>query len=319
MKKNTEELRIVFMGTSEFAGVIFQGLISEKYNVVAAYTQPDKRTGRKRNWKKPVIKLIAGEKNIPVFQPDKFDKNAIGELKSLKPDLIVVVAYGRILPKAVLEIPPSGCLNVHASLLPKFRGPSPIQNALLLGEEITGITVMLMNEGIDTGNILTQEETRIDESETYPELSQKLSDIGRQLLIATIPEWTSGKIKPKAQDARRATFCQLIERHDGQINWTDDAKSIYDRYRALTPWPGLYTFWKNNNNHVRLKINKISYTEKSGNGRHIGEVFKYEKGIGVKTSKGSVILEEVQLEGKNKAGIKQFINGHPNFIGSVLT
>lgn len=319
MDKDPKKLRIVFMGTTEFAGVILKGILDAGYNISAVYTQPDKKVGRNQKINPPIVKTIAEKAKVSVIQPERFDNDSLSRFKSLKLDLVIVAAYGKILPTSVLKLSRFGCINVHASLLPKFRGPSPIQNALLLGEKSTGITIMLMDEGVDTGDIISQEEILIGDNETYLELSQKLSPIARDLLLNTLPLWTGGKINPQRQDPQKVTLCQLIERQDGKINWTDVAESIYNRYRALTPWPGLYTFWKRNNINLRLKINKIGYIKNNLKTiRHIGEVFKIDEKIGVQTTLGIVTLEEVQLEGKNKMGLDQFINGYRDFPGSIL-
>lgn len=310
------------MGTSDFAQAILDGLISAQYNVVAVYTQPDKKVGRDQEVRKSSVKLLAEEKKIPVLQPERFDEKTINELREIKPDLVVVAAYGKILPKETLDIPGFKCLNVHASLLPKFRGPSPIQNAILHGEKETGITIMLMDEGIDTGKIISQKKIGINKNDTSEDLFESLAALGKQLLLDTIPSWIEGKIKPKAQNNDEATLCQLIERQDGKINWTDDAQSIYDRYRALYPWPGVYTFWKKNagsSHSLRLKISKMSLEEKgSMKDGHVGQVIKEGEKIGVLTDSGIIVLEEIQLEGKSKTDIRQFINGYPDFLGSIL-
>jgi methionyl-tRNA formyltransferase len=319
MDKNPIKLRTVFMGTSDFASTILEGLLDAQYNIVGVYTQPDRRAGREQELKKTAVKQIAEKAGIAVFQPEKLDQNAANQFKYLKPDLAVVVAYGNILPKGMLEVPGFGTLNVHASLLPKFRGSSPIQNAILQGEKETGITIMLMDAGIDTGAIITQDMVPIGEEETYLELSKRLSKIGRDLLLSTLPLLVEGKIVPKNQDSQKVTLCQLIEREDGKINWTDEASSIYSQYRALTPWPGLYTFWKRDRANLRLKVNKIHYLKNnSETPRHLGEEFEIGDKIGVQTVSGIILLEEIQLEGKNNVKAEEFKNGYPDFLGSIL-
>jgi methionyl-tRNA formyltransferase len=319
MAKNIQEIKIVFMGTSSFADVILNSLIGEKYNIAGVYTAPDKKIGRKQILEKSIVKITAEKNNFDVFQPEKFDETAVCELENIKPDLIIAAAYGKILPASVLEIPKYKCINIHTSLLPKYRGPSPIHNALLEGETETGTTVMLMGVGIDTGDILAQKKTAIHPDELFPELMGKLTGISSSLLSETIPEWISGKIKPQKQDDLKATFCKLIKKNDGYILWSDDAKLIYNKYRSFYSWPGIFAFWENKGVNLRINFRKIGYFEKNlEKERHLGEVFKMEDKIFVQTVLGVIILQEVQMEGKNPVDIKDFINGYPDFIGSVL-
>lgn len=310
---------MVFMGTSDLSEKILGALIENEYNIVGVFTKPDMKVGRKQIIEESLVKKMAQEKNIPVFQPIKFNSDAVEELKTLKPDLVVVAAYGKIIPTAALEIPGFGSLNVHVSLLPKYRGPSPIQNALLSGEAETGVTIMMMDEGVDTGDILTQRKTPIDPSDTTGSLMEKMSLVGSELLLETIPLLIEGKIERKPQDQSQATLCQLIEREDGKIFWTDSAQDIHNRYRALTPWPGIFTFWKNNSEIVRLKLISIALQKINPLEKHaVGEVFELGSDIGVQTEDGIIILKEIQMEGKKTTDIKSFINGYPNFIGSIL-
>lgn len=316
--KNKKDSRIIFMGTSYFGAVILQGLIKNNYNIISVYTRPDKKVGRKQKIQKSEVKLVAEKDNLKIIEPIKFDEAVIAELKKQKPDIIIVAAYGKILPKTVLEIPALGALNVHGSILPKYRGPSPIQNAIMEGEKKIGTTIMFMDEGIDTGDILGQKSFNMDADEKYPQIFKKMADFSSKLLSEVIPKWMEGKINPQKQDNKKATYCQLIERNDGKIIWNDDAVSIYNRFRAFYPWPGVFVYFEKNNQKFRLKLNEISL-EKSYNGNQkFGEVFKLGEKISVKADKGLIILKEVQLEGKNKVKIADFINGHPEFIGSVL-
>ena len=319
MESKKIKLRVVFMGTSDLSETILGTLVENEYNVVGVFTKPDMKVGRKQEIEESLVKKMAKEKNIPVFQPLKFNSDAVEELKKLKPDLIIVAAYGKIIPKSALEIPGFGCINVHVSLLPKYRGPSPIQNALLSGEKETGVTIMFMDEGVDTGDIIVQEKTIIEPEDTTATLMQKMSVVGSQLLLKTIPLLIEGKIEKTPQDNTQATLCQLIERSDGKIFWTDSAENIYNRYRALTPWPGIFTFWKNGSEVIRLKLNSIGLQKINPIEKHqTGEVFELGSDIGVQTENGIIILKELQLEGKKVTDAKSFINGYPNFIGSIL-
>lgn len=319
MKPVVMKLRVVFMGTSYFAEKILSAMIGAQYNIISVYTLPDKKNGRNQKLQKTPVKIIAEKRKIPIFEPLKFDRKVVQELKDQRPDLIVVAAYGKIITKEMLKIPKFKCLNVHASLLPKFRGPSPIQNALLCGEKETGITIMVMDEGIDTGGILSKKNLMIEKDDTYPKLLEKLSKLGAELLLETIPFWIEKKITPKKQDNSRATRCQLIKKSDGKIIWSDDAELIYNRYRAFLPWPGIFSHWKQNEKLMRIKLNKISLIKNDPKIKHrLGEVFRLSDKIGVQSAKGVIIIEEIQLEGKNKMNIKNFLNGYPNLIGSIL-
>jgi methionyl-tRNA formyltransferase len=319
MSNDSQKLKIVFMGTSSFAATVLKALIAEKYDITSVYTKPNKKVGRDQKVRRSAVKILAEESNLSIKTPEKLDGSVAEEIRFQKPDLIVVVAYGKILPHEVLKIPRLGAINVHASLLPKFRGPSPIQNTILHGEAVTGVTVMLMDEGIDTGEILAQKEIEINPNETYPELSQKLAVLSTELLKKTISQWVEGKIKPKMQDNTGSLICQLIEREDGKVIWDDEAQDIYNRYRAFTPWPGLFTFWEKNGVYLRLKLNKISLmSQNTFESHHIGEAFLLDDNVGVQTSSGVIVLEEIQLEGKNNVKTEEFLRGAPDFIGSIL-
>lgn len=319
MSKDPKEIPIVFMGTSQFASASLGTLLEEKYNIVAVYTQPGKKAGRDQEISKSPVRIMAEGKNIPVFEPDRFDENGITELKKVDPELIIVVAYGRILPKAVLDMPRLGCINIHGSILPKFRGPSPIQNALLDGETETGATLILMDEGIDTGKILAQDRLAIGSNEIFPELSERLAEMSSKLLVETISRWINQEIVPKPQDDSKATLCQLIEREDGRIVWADEASSIYNRYRAFFTWPGIYALWEKEGKSIRLKLKKIGILKTTPEvSRHLGEVFEIGDKVGVMTSSGVITLEEIQIEGKKTVPMREFLNGYPSFLGSIL-
>lgn len=307
------------MGTSAFAEVILKGLIDSGYNIASVYTQPDKKAGRKQTVQKSAVRSAAEEANIPVFTPTSFGDAEVRGLIEQKPDLLIVVAYGKILPKKILDAPGFGAINVHASLLPSYRGPSPIQNVLLDGEEKTGATIMLMDEGIDTGAIISQSEIAIDPHDTCQTLSAKLATLSSKLLLDTLPDWIEKKIESKPQDESRASLCQLIERSDGKVIWANDAESIYNQYRAFIPWPGIFTYWQKDDENIRIKLNKITFSnENPGKNHHQGEVVKLGDNLGVQTSSGVIILKEVQMEGKTNQPIRVFVTGNPSFIGSIL-
>ncbi len=313
------KIRVVFMGTPDFAKELLEGLLDAGYNVVATYTRPDKPVGRHRETTPSPVKALALQRNIPVEQPARFEETTVATLKAYRPDIIVVAAYGKILPQTVLSLPGFGCLNVHASLLPRWRGASPVQNALLSGDPETGISIMLMDAGMDTGPIFMQKAFPIASDDTYTTLLTRMSVDGVRLLKEVIPRWIERRIEPIDQDDSKATLCELIEREDGRLFWNDSAENILNRYRGLSPWPGIFTFWKRNDGLIRIKLTKISI-QKTGpiTERTYGEVFEIGEKIAVRCGLGIVFLEELQPEGKSRMSVRDFINGKPEFIGSVL-
>lgn len=317
--QSAPDVRVVFMGTPSFAETILSSLVEANYNIIAVYTKPDKPIGRKQEVSKSPVKVFAEEHSLPIEQPEKFNDEALDRLRSYQPDIIVVAAYGKILPKAVLHLPKQGCVNVHASLLPRWRGASPIQNALLVGDTETGITIMLMNEGVDTGDILSARSMSISTDDTTEKLSVRLASEGASLLIETLPKWIGKEIEPIVQDGSKATLCQLIDREDGRIFWSEDAEMILNRYRALTPWPGVFTFWKREGFPVRLKLSAVSRQNSETEVRHaIGEVCEVGDKIGVKTGRGILFFDTVHMEGKMPQPTKEFARGYPEFIGAIL-
>lgn len=312
---------IVFMGTPEIAEIVLESLHLKNYPILGVATQPDYKPKNKceADFISPV-KKFALEKNIPVIQPEKLNDEFREWLKKLSPDLIIVTAFGKIIPKDILNIPKYKSLNVHASLLPKLRGASPIQNSLANGTSETGITIMLMDEGIDTGDILSQKKIAIDPQDDYVTLTSKLAILAANLLIQTIPAWADKTLTPTKQDNSQATMCQLIEKSDGKINWDENAQDIYNKFRAFRVWPGIFSFWENKGNIQKISLNQITYKkDKLGERHHLGEVFRYsEKEIAVQANDGVVILDKIQLAGKNETAISDFLNGYPDFIGSIL-
>lgn len=302
------------MGTPDFSVPVLNALI-ENFNVIAVVTQPDKKVGRKQVLTPSPVKKVALANKLEVLQPDKVRGNAefIRRLKKLSPDLIVVAAYGLILPKEILDIPKYKVINVHASLLPKYRGASPIQAAILNGDKETGITIMLVNEEMDEGPMLAQKTITINDNDNFGSLYNKLSVLGANLLLETLPKYLSGQILSIPQDDSKATYFPKITKEMGKIDWHKSASEIERQIRAFTPWPGSFTLW---NNKV-LKIHKVKYNNNNYN-YNIGEMFKLNEGIGIKCGQGALEILELQLEGKKPMTDKEFLNGYPKIIGSIL-
>jgi len=306
----------VFMGTPQFAVTILESLLRSSYQVLAVYTQPDKAAGRGRSVVFPPVKKLALEAQIPVVQPETFKASGVTEvLASFQPELIIVAAFGCILPPEVLCLPRFGCLNVHASLLPRHRGPSPVAYSILCGEELTGVTIMLMDSGLDTGPILAQEKVGISLVDTTGSLTSKLADVGGRLLLETLPRWLDGELKPQAQDESQATYSKLITSRDAEIDWHLPALDLWRTVRAYNPWPSCYTWYQGK----RLRIHEAIPVGNGGKGV-IGEVIALaeQPGIGVVTGRGILGLCQVQLEGRREMSADDFVRGRRDFIGCIL-
>ena len=307
--------RLVFMGTPDFAVPVLKALIG-RYEIVGVVTQPDRRAKRGRKVKVPPVKVVALAYDLPVLQPPHLRQpDVVAKLIALAPEAIVVAAYGQILPPEVLAIPPRGCLNVHASLLPRYRGAAPVAAAILAGEQETGVTIMLMDEGMDTGPILSQATCSISSQDTRESLSARLAQLGANLLIDTLPRWLAGEIEPRPQDHSQATYSRIIAKEDGLIDWSQSAVEIWRRCRAYHPWPGTYTYW-------RGKLLKVLRAEAlphwSGEGEP-GQVIALHEGLAVATGEGALLLSEVQLAGKRAMNIEDFARGQRDFVSSVLS
>lgn len=301
-------MNIVFVGTPDFAVPSLQGLIKEGLNVSAVITQPDRPIGRKRVITPPPVKKVAEKENLKVLQPEKIkDEGFVEKLRREKPDLIIVVAYGQILPKSILEIPTIGCINVHASLLPKYRGASPIQWALVKGETETGVTTMWMDEGMDTGDIFLQESIEIDKLWSSQELTQKLSELGAKLLLETIDHIKDQNYIRIPQDDSQASYAPLLSKKHGKINWNHAAIDIYNQIRGLTPWPGTYTV--RDNKKIKILKAKPFYNIKSCPGKYLGKID--DKGFLIGTGNGALLVTELQESGRNKMDAISYLLGHP--------
>lgn len=306
--------RILFLGTPQFAVPSLQDLVKGGCQVVGVVTQPDKPRGRGQKVSCSEVKEAALSLGLNVYQPETVkDASFLELLKELKPDLLAVVAYGRILPKSILDFPPLGCINLHASLLPRYRGAAPIQWALLNGESITGATTMLMNEGMDTGDILEKVEIPIPEEMSFGELHDILAERGAGLLLHTVELWQEGRLTPLPQDNCQATYAPMLTREHEKINWNLPARAIHNQIRGLDPWPGAYTLWGDQ----PLKIRKASVYEENSQAQEAGTVLKTVKGQGfvVQAKVGSLLVQSVQPYGKKTMPADSFVNGYRLEVG----
>lgn len=277
-------LKIIFIGTPEFGAIILEKLIKSGHKPFLVITETDKPAGRKQTITLSAVKILAEKYNIPVAQPKKI-ADFVSDIKNLKPDLGIIAAYGQILPKEILAIPQYGFLNVHPSLLPRYRGPSPIQYTILNGDEKTGVTIIRISEKMDAGPILAQKEIEISQKETFASLHDKLAKLGAELLIEALSKLSVGKLPPMPQDEIKATYTKILKKDDGKIDWQKPDKEIDRQVRALNPWPGTFTIY----NGKRLKILKAD-----------------ELG-------GKLTILQVQLEGKKPTSFEDFFRGHPDF------
>lgn len=311
--KIEKELQIVFMGTPEFAVPVLQGLL-DNYKVRAVVTQPDRKGNHNQISISP-IKKLANDNAILVLQPEKI-KEDYQEIINLKPDIIITCAYGQIIPRELLECPRLGCINVHASLLPKLRGGAPIHKAIIEGYKKTGITIMYMNTKMDEGDIITQEEIDILDTDTASSLHNKLSLLGRDLLLKTLPSIINGTNSRIKQDSSQATYAFNIKKEEERLNFNKTARQVYNQIRGLNSWPGAYCIFEGK----ILKVWESYITENYPVGFN-GEITNiYKDGIGVKVSNGEIVFKVVQPEGKNKMDAISFVNGlrDKNIVGKIL-
>ena len=308
------DIKVIFMGTPEFSIPVLEGLI-KNYNVVGVVTQPDKETGRNMELVPSPIKQTALGNNIKILQPIKIRKD-YDDIIKLNPDIIITCAYGQIIPKALLDAPRLGCINVHASLLPKLRGSSPIHRAIMDGYKKTGITIMYMDEHMDTGDIISQKETEITNEMTTGDLHDILSVLGRDLLLETLPAIINGTNNRIKQDEEEATLTKLLTREDEHIDFNKNTIDVYNQIRGLNPYPGAYVIYKN-------KIMKI-YNSKIGNSKNTdipGKIISTTNdGFNVCTKDGIIIISDIKIEGKKRMSVKDYLNGisKEDIVGSVL-
>lgn len=310
-------MKIVFMGTPEFAVPSLKALVGAGHEICGVFTQPDKPKNRGMKLQEPPVKEYALSIGLPVFQPAKVrDGEALGILQALNPDLIAVAAYGKILPVDILALPRLGCVNVHSSLLPKYRGAAPINWAILNGEDETGVTIMYMAEGMDTGDILTQAKTPIGLNENAAQLFVRLADIGAGLLVETVAALEAGKVSPVPQDSARASYAPMLSKEQSPLDWTRSARQLHNHVRGLYPWPSALMVLDG----IRCKVLQTALAGESG-GKTPGTVLQADKkGLRVACGDGQALdILELQPNGKKAMSSPAFLMGHPISLGTILT
>lgn len=308
-------MRVVFMGTPDFAVPALSRLHQSDHELVLVVTQPDRPKGRGRKLTPPPVKIAAEKMGYEIFQPESIlDKKLEEKLSNLRPDLVAVVAFGFILTRSLLEIPRFGAVNIHGSLLPKYRGPAPIQWAIINGEDTTGVTAIQMDEKMDTGDILQAEETEIGPDETSVTLHDRLSELGGELLVRVMDQLAVGSATSMPQDHTQATYCALLKKKDGQINWSLPAKRIEAFIRGVTPWPGAYTFYGDKRLKIfKAKVESIKVKESPGT-----VIRSFFGDMRVATGEGVLSLKEVQSGSGKRLLIKEFVLGNQIPVGTVL-
>ena len=309
-----KDVKILFMGTASFSRHVLEELLKNNFNVIGVVSQPDRFVGRKKVLTMPEIKEVAIKNNIPVFQPQKI-KQEYQEIIDLKPDLIITAAYGQIVPEIILNTPKLGCINVHASLLPKYRGGAPVHYAIINGEKVTGVTIMYMVKKMDAGNIIYQKETPISNDETVGELYDRLSILGAEAIIEAMPAIIEGTNESIPQDESKVTYSPVISREQEKIDFNKPAVEVYNHVRGLNPWPGAYTTYQGKTVKIYQGLvhncpNAMTHHAHQEPGT-IVKIFK--DAIGVKVQDGVYIITEFQLEGKKRMLVKDYLNGHNIF------
>ncbi|MCS7207596.1 MAG: methionyl-tRNA formyltransferase [Dehalococcoidia bacterium] len=311
-------MRLVFMGTPAFVIPVLETLAEAGHEVVGVVTPPDKPAGRGQRTEPSPVKVWAVERGLPVFQPPTLRRAEAQEtLRRLAPQVIIVAAYGKLLPPEVLAIPPLGCLNLHPSLLPKYRGPSPVATAILNGDAVTGITLMLLDPGMDTGPILAQVEEPIRDEDTTRTLTERLFRRGASLLVQTLERWARGEISPRPQDPTQASTTRLLTKEDGWLDFTQSAVQLWRAVRAYDPWPGTFTRWKG---QVLKVLEARPWPQDTAHppGTVVALPTHAPAPVGLQTGQGVLALLRLHLEGKRPMGWREFLAGYRDFIGSRL-
>lgn len=311
-EQTPDSLRVVYMGTPDFAVPALEALIDSHHDVVGVFTQPDRRSGRGKNVKPPPVKKTAQAADVPVFQPKKVKRNeeALDKLRQWDPDLVVVAAYGQILPESILELPRLGCVNIHASLLPEYRGAAPINWAIVRGEEKTGVTIMQMDVGLDTGPMLMKREIPIPDDMTAQELHDQLSELGAEVVVEALDKLAAGVLEPEPQDDELSSYAPMLSKESGRIDWKKGNVEIANHIRGFNPWPGAYAFHERDGEQTRIKFHRARPTTGDG---EAGEVLRADASAGellIACGQGAVEVVEIQAPGKRAMAARDFLNGY---------
>jgi len=311
-QEESKKIKVIFMGTPEFSLAGMNSLINSKnYEIIGVFTQADKKVGREQLITPPPVKRLALENKLPVFQPEKI-KDELDNIKNLKPDLIVVIAYGKIIPQSILDIPTYGCINIHASLLPKYRGAACLNAPVLNGDKETGVTIMKMEAGLDTGPILRQAIMKLNGNENLEIVHDTLSSLGAEILITTLNDFISGKIEPQVQEDANASYIKTLNKEDGKIDWNTSALDIERQIRAYNPWPGTYT----NDGDKSIKILEVENNVLLSNNHKIGEAFIDNGRLVIQCGQDSLVILRLQAAGKKPMTSVEFLRG--NKINGLL-
>ena len=290
-----------------------------QYDIAAVYTQPDRKAGRGQKLVAPPVKELASAHSIEVLQPESLKNDAVAEyMEALAPDVIVVAAYGRLIPQRILSIPKYGCVNIHPSLLPRHRGPSPVATAILEGDEKTGVTIMLLDAGMDSGPVLRQQAIAVEDTDTTGSLTSKLAVLGAQLLRDTLQLWLSGSIRPEPQDEAGATVTRILTKPDGEMDWHLSSVQLWRQVRAFQPWPGTFTMWQGKQLKI-IEALPVSGEKRGQPGKVIALSGQHAAPAGVECGEGILGLRRIQLEGKREVSAEEFIRGQRDFEGSILS
>lgn len=308
-------MNIIFAGTPDFSVASLEALVKAGYNINLVVTQEDSRRGRGKKVRYTPVKEKALELGLEVYQPEDINsEDSIEKLKSMDPDFIIVVAYGQIVSQEILDLPRGGCLNIHASLLPKYRGAAPLNWAIIDGEEDTGVTIMKMDKGLDTGDMYYKKSIKIEDEDNVGSIHDKLAILGAEAIVESIEDIAAGKIKAKKQDESQSSYAEKVFRETGEIDWTRSGREIFNLVRGVTPWPGARTSYKDES----VKIHRISYDEKDSKGE-FGEILEVSnRGILVKAKDGHVLIEEIQFPNKRKMSVEDYIAGNEINKGEIL-
>jgi methionyl-tRNA formyltransferase len=306
-------MRTVFMGSPSFSLPTLHAL-ADHYRVAGVVTQPDRRAGRGRILRAPPAKEASRRLQIPILQPTNVnDQPSLEQLRAWAPDLIVVAAYGQILRSAILDLPPFGCLNVHASLLPRWRGAAPVQAAILHGDQQTGVTIMCMDPGMDTGPLLSQRQTAIEDSETGGHLESRLARLGAELLLEVLPSYLQGELQPTPQDSAKASYAPMIKKADGELDWRKPSDALARQVRAFDPWPRSFFYWQ------QRRIIVHAARAMPDPSTEIGRVTSHQGFPAIGTSQGMLLLDSLQLPGRKPTSGQAFLHGARGFQGSLLS